>query len=150
MGGLQRRRISKTAAYQEFHAERIEKGQRASSLIGNQYTGSIFLALMSTFESDYESDSPLDDKRFGLCGYGSGAKAKVFEGIVNKRWREIVSGWNLFERMAGRMAIDQITYEELHKGIHTGSVLKPRGEFALVDVGEEGVLEGARTYAWVE
>ncbi len=145
-----RRRISKTAAYQEFHAERIEKGQRASSLIGNQYTGSIFLALMSTFESDYESDSPLDDKRFGLCGYGSGAKAKVFEGIVNKRWREIVSGWNLFERMAGRMAIDQITYEELHKGIHTGSVLKPRGEFALVEVGEEGVLEGARTYAWVE
>ncbi len=145
-----RRAISKTAAYREFHSDRIEKGQRASSLIGNQYTGSIFLALMSTFESDYESDSPLDDKRFGLCGYGSGAKAKVFEGIVNKRWREIVSGWNLFERMAGRMAIDQITYEELHKGIHTGSVLKPRGEFALVEVGEEGVLEGARTYAWVD
>ena len=45
-----RRSISKTQAYREFHAERIEKGQRASSLIGNQYTGSIFLAMMSTFE----------------------------------------------------------------------------------------------------
>lgn len=145
-----RRRISKTAAYREFHAERIEKGQRASSLIGNQYTGSIFLAMMSTFESDYESDSPLEGNRFGLCGYGSGAKAKVFEGIVHDRWREIVASWNLFERMAGRMAIDQITYEQLHKGIHDGSVLKPHGEFALVDVGEEGVLEGARTYAWVD
>ena len=145
-----RRRISKTAAYQEFHAERIEKGQRASSLIGNQYTGSIFLAMMSTFESDYESDSPLEGNRFGLCGYGSGAKAKVFEGIVHDRWREIVASWNLFERMAGRMAIDQITYEQLHRGIHDGSVLKPHGEFALVDVGEEGVLEGARTYAWVD
>ncbi|MCS5535566.1 MAG: hypothetical protein NZ802_06905, partial [Candidatus Poseidoniales archaeon] len=145
-----RRRISKTAAYREFHAERIEKGQRASSLIGNQYTGSIFLAMMSTFESDYESNSPLEGNRFGLCGYGSGAKAKVFEGIVHDRWREIVASWNLFERMAGRMAIDQITYEQLHKGIHDGSVLKPHGEFALVDVGDEGVLEGARTYAWVD
>ena len=86
-----RRSISKTQAYREFHAERIEKGQRASSLIGNQYTGSIFLAMMSTFESDYESDSPLDDQQFGLCGYGSGAKAKVFEGIVSDRWREVVA-----------------------------------------------------------
>jgi len=40
-----RRSISKTTQYIEFHASRIEKGQRASSLIGNQYTGSIFLAL---------------------------------------------------------------------------------------------------------
>ncbi|MCH2637896.1 MAG: hypothetical protein MKZ56_05990, partial [Candidatus Thalassarchaeum sp.] len=145
-----RRRISKTTAYREFHSERIEKGQRASSLIGNQYTGSIFLALMSTFESDYEADCTLEGKLFGMCGYGSGAKAKVFEGLVSNRWREIVAGWNLFERMAGRMAIDQITYEKLHKGIHDGSVLTPRGEFALVEVGEEGVLEGARTYAWVD
>ena len=35
-----RRKISKTTQYTQFHAERIEKGQRASSLIGNQYTGS--------------------------------------------------------------------------------------------------------------
>lgn len=146
-----RRLISKTTAYQEFHAERIEKGQRASSLIGNQYTGSIFLSLMSTFESDYESDSALEGLNFGLCGYGSGAKAKVFEGVVGKRWREVVATWNLFERMAGRLAIDQITYEELHKGIHYGSVIKPRGEFALVDIeDEEGVRLGARNYRWVE
>ncbi|DAC17583.1 MAG TPA: hydroxymethylglutaryl-CoA synthase, partial [Candidatus Poseidoniaceae archaeon] len=45
----------------------------------NQYTGSIFLALMSTFESDLEDNTDLDGVRFGLCGYGSGAKAKVFE-----------------------------------------------------------------------
>jgi hypothetical protein len=56
----------------------------------------------------------------------------------------------MFERMAGRMAIDQLTYEELHKGTHEGSVVHPRGEFALVEVEEEGVREGARNYAWVE
>jgi hypothetical protein len=105
---------------------------------------------MSTFESDYESDSPLDNQLFGLCGYGSGAKAKVFEGVVSPRWREVVASWNLFERMAGRMAIDKITYEELHKGIHDGSVLMPRGEFALVEIEGEGELQGARSYAWVD
>ena len=145
-----RRQISKTPQYAEFHAGRIEKGQRASSLIGNQYTGSIFLALMSTFESDLEDNSNLDNVLFGMCGYGSGAKAKVFEGKVNPRWREVVATWRLFERLAGRMAIDHVTYENLHKGTQDSSVIEPRGEFALVDIGEEGVDEGARRYRWIK
>ena len=145
-----RRKISKTSQYTEFHAERIEKGQRASSLIGNQYTGSIFLALMSTFESDLEDNSNLDNALFGMCGYGSGAKAKVFEGKVNPRWREVVATWRLFERLAGRMAIDHVTYENLHKGTQDNSVIEPKGEFALVDIGEEGVEEGARRYRWIK
>lgn len=145
-----RRKISKTSQYTEFHAERIEKGQRASSLIGNQYTGSIFLALMSTFESDLEDNSNLDNTLFGMCGYGSGAKAKVFEGKVSPRWREVVATWRLFERLAGRMAIDHVTYENLHKGTQDNSVIEPKGEFALVDIGEEGVEEGARRYRWIK
>lgn len=145
-----RRQISKTPQYTEFHASRIEKGQRASSLIGNQYTGSIFLALMSTFESDLEDNTNLDNAMLGMCGYGSGAKAKVFEGKVNPRWREVVATWRLFERLAGRMAIDHVTYENLHKGTQDNSVIEPKGEFALVDIGEEGVEEGARRYRWIK
>ncbi len=144
-----RRAVSKTEEYIEFHASRIEKGQRASSLIGNQYTGSIFLALMSTFESDLETNCNLDGELFGLCGYGSGAKAKVFEAKVNPRWREVVSRWHLFERLAGRVAIDQITYESLHKGTIDKSVISPNGEFALIEIGEEGVMEGSRHYEWI-
>ena len=144
-----RRAISKTPEYIEFHASRIEKGQRASSLIGNQYTGSIFLALMSTFESDLEENCNLDNTKFGLCGYGSGAKAKVFGGTVNPRWREVVSRWHLFERLAGRIAIDHTTYENLHKGVQDNSVVEPQGEFALVEIGDEGVDEGARRYRWI-
>ena len=144
-----RRAISKTDQYKEFHALRIEKGQRASSLIGNQYTGSIFLAIMSTFESDYEDNENIENKYFGLCGYGSGAKAKVFEGLVSPKWREVVSRWNMFERMAGRIAIDRATYEDLHKGIREDSVVEPKGEFALVEIASDGNYEGARTYRWV-
>lgn len=143
-----RRAISKTEAYRAFHLERIEKGQRASSLIGNQYTGSIFLALMSTFESDLEMNTDLDGVRFGLCGYGSGAKAKVFEGIVSPRWREVVSRWSLFERLAGRVAIDAAVYEELHKGVRDVSVVPPTQEFARSEEEAED-LEGARRYSWI-
>ena len=105
---------------------------------------------MSTFESDLEDNSNLDNALFGMCGYGSGAKAKVFEGKVNSRWREVVATWRLFERLAGRMAIDHVTYENLHKGTQDSSVIEPSGEFALVDIGEEGVEEGARRYRWIK
>ena len=56
----------------------------------------------------------------------------------------------MFERLAGRIAIDHITYENLHKGLQNGSVIAPEGEFALVEIGESGVLEGARKYKWVD
>jgi hypothetical protein len=29
------------------------------------------------------------------------------------------------------------------------SVVSPRGEFALVEIGENGTNEGARTYKWI-
>ena len=143
-----RRAISKTPEYLHFHSNKIEKGQRASSLIGNQYTGSIFLALMSTLESDLEDNADIEGTYFGLCGYGSGAKAKVFEAIVQPGWEEVVSRWHLFERLAGRVAIDQLTYENLHKGIQVESVVPPSGEFALINVSEDGLYEGQRTYKW--
>ena len=66
-----RRLISKTDAFQKFVDERIERTTRASSLIGNQYTGSIFLALMSAMESDYIENIDMSGEMVGLCGYGS-------------------------------------------------------------------------------
>ena len=48
------------------------------------------------------------------------------------------------------MAIDHITYENLHKGLQNGSVVEPEGEFALVEIGESGVQERARRYKWID
>ena len=145
-----RRHISKTEEFKRFVDERIEKTTRASSLIGNQYTGSIFLALMSTMESDYLENIEMSGERLGLCGYGSGAKAKVFEGIVQPQWREIASRFHLFERLSGRHPINKTVYEALHRGSRKRSVVKPSDEFALVRIGGEGNLEGQREYRWVE
>jgi len=145
-----RRLISKTEEFQSFVDERIEKAQRASSLIGNQYTGSIFLALMSTMESDYLEGTQMEGNMIGMCGYGSGAKAKVFEGQVQNKWREITSRFHLFERLSTRHAINKTVYEALHKGKRKRSVVRPNGEFALVGVGGAGQMVGRRRYEWVE
>lgn len=147
---LYRRLISKTAEFKEFAEQRIEKTQRASSLIGNQYTGSIFLALMSSMESDYLDGTDMGGEKVGLCGYGSGAKAKVFEGEVQEEWKEISSRFELFERLSKRTPIDKTIYESLHRGTRNESVLSPNGEFALIGIGADGDLEGQRRYAWVE
>lgn len=144
-----RRAISKTEAFRAFAADRIERGQRASSLIGNQYTGSIFLALMSTLQSDLDEGSELTGQQVGLAGYGSGAKAKVFAGVVQPQWKEIAARFQLFERLALRRALSAREYEDLHRGVRVESVRRPEGEFALVDVSSHGELAGRRSYAWV-
>ncbi|MCP2507573.1 MAG: hypothetical protein NLN64_04685 [Candidatus Thalassarchaeaceae archaeon] len=144
-----RRLISKTEEFKIFSESRIEKTQRASSLIGNQYTGSIFLALMSTMESDFNDDVDMNGKYVGLCGYGSGAKAKVFEGIVQSEWKEVAKKFNLFKRLGQRTPLNKEIYEKLHRGSQKESVLKPSMEFALIAVGGDNVLEGQRKYAWI-
>ena len=146
---LYRRLISKTEEFRIFSESRIEKTQRASSLVGNQYTGSIFLALMSTMESDYSDGVKMEGKHVGLCGYGSGAKAKIFEGVIQPGWKEVASQFDLFERLNNRTPLDKDVYEKLHRGSQKESVVKPQSEFALVAIGGEGALEGQRKYAWI-
>ena len=144
-----RRKISKTGQFKSFVEERIEKTQRASSKVGNQYTGSIFLALMSALESDLNDKQDMNGTRVGLCGYGSGAKAKVFEGVIQPDWKHIVSRFSLFDRIDARQPIDKSVYEALHRGSKGSSVINPSGEFALVSIGADGHLEGERRYSWV-
>ncbi|MCO4745402.1 MAG: hydroxymethylglutaryl-CoA synthase family protein [Proteobacteria bacterium] len=140
-----RRALSKSQAYRAFAKSRLERGERASSLVGNQYTGSIFLALLSTLESDLEEGTDLSGARIGFCAYGSGAKAKVFEGEVQPGWRDVVGSVGLFERLRERVSISGAIYEQLHRGQLAGSIAEPEREFALDTVEEDG----ERRYRWV-
>ena len=101
-------------------------------------------------ESDYIDNIDMSGERVGLCGYGSGAQAKVFEGVVQDDWREITSRFLLFERLSNRHPINKTVYEALHRGSRKRSVVSPDGEFALVGIGGDGNLEGQREYRWVE
>ncbi|MCB0584567.1 MAG: hypothetical protein KDD06_04470 [Phaeodactylibacter sp.] len=142
------RAISKTDAYQVFVQEKIAAGERASSLVGNLYTSSIFLSLMSILETALEGGEELQGRRFGFFAYGSGSKSKVFEGELQAGWKEATRQFRLMERLARRTAIDYYTYEQLHRGQAAESALPVQNEFFLKEIcHEKGVLEGARTYA---
>jgi hydroxymethylglutaryl-CoA synthase len=145
-----RRLIANTQLFGKFVQQKLEKSQRASSLVGNLYTGSIFLALMSVLESDYLEKIDLSGQTIGMCGYGSGAKAKVFEGEVQSGWQKVAAKFHLFKGLANRCAIDAAVYESLHRGVTQQSVVAPQGEFVLVSVGAPDDLEGQRRYAWVD
>ena len=143
------RAITKTRSYRQYVQDKIEKSERASSLIGNMYTSSIFLALVSIIESDLRDGVELGGARIGFFGYGSGSKSKVFEGEVQPAWREVAEGWRLMDRLKERQAIPYATYEALHRKQLKQSVGDISGEFYLDAVNQEpGNYTGARTYRW--
>lgn len=145
------RAVTKTADYRSFVQNKIEAGERASSLMGNLYAGSIFLSLMSTLEVGLREEQEIENARFGFFGYGSGSKSKVFTGTLQANWQEVVRGFRLFERLDQRQEVNYDTYEQLHRGNLTESILPPAETFFLKHIEtERGVREGARTYGRFE
>ncbi len=139
--------VAKSEAYIEFINDKIEKSQRASSEIGNMYTASIFMALLSSLQTSFNENEELTGKEIGFLGYGSGSKSKVFAGKVSENWKNVVSKWNVFEELKNRTAIDFETYEKLHRKQLENSVNQNYKGFGLKYVElENPVLKGARYY----
>lgn len=138
--------VSESKLYNKWVADKIEGGQWASQRTGNLYTASIFLALIGAFEEAYQGGTPLKGKRFGFIGYGSGSKAKVFEGIVQAGWESVASQFRLNEKLDNRRPITYEEYYELHAGARSAPVEPLQNRWRLVEIGTEGVLSGARFY----
>ncbi|MEY8759623.1 hydroxymethylglutaryl-CoA synthase family protein [Chryseobacterium tongliaoense] len=139
--------VAKSEDYLQFISEKIEKSQRASSEIGNMYTASIFMALLSALQVSYTENEDLAGSEIGFLGYGSGSKSKVFAGRISENWKSVVSKWNVFENLNNRTAIDFETYEKLHRKQLTQSVNPNYKGFGLKSVElKNPVLKGARYY----
>ncbi|MCX8532839.1 hydroxymethylglutaryl-CoA synthase family protein [Chryseobacterium luquanense] len=143
--------VAKSEDYLKFISEKIEKTQRASSEIGNMYTASIFMALLSGLQTSFSEKEELAGQEIGFLGYGSGSKSKVFAGKVSENWKTVVEKWNLFENLNERLAIDFDTYEKLHRKQLEHSVNPEYTGFGLESVEHENpVLLGARYYGFKE
>ena len=105
---------------------------------------------MSALELDLLDGTNIIGHKIGFCAYGSGAKSKVFEGVIQLGWKKITENFALFSRLKSRQAITAKQYEDLHRGYQKESIQKPTSEFVLVSIGGEGLLEGYRKYAWVQ
>ncbi|WP_281227549.1 hydroxymethylglutaryl-CoA synthase family protein [Flavobacterium aquiphilum] len=143
--------ISKSDDYKAFVSEKLQPAEIASSIIGNLYTGSIFMGLLSTLAHFYDSKKEIADEKFGFLAYGSGSKSKVFEGTIQPEWKSAITNINLFETLDESFEIDFETYEKLHKKEQNQSVQTPKKEWILDRIESEiPNLIGARYYKWVD
>ena len=139
--------MAKSEEYLQFINEKIETSQRASSEIGNMYTASVFMALLSALQTAFNENEELAGQEIGFLAYGSGSKSKVFAGKIAGNWKSVVSKWNLFENLKNRTAIDFETYEKLHRKQLEKSVNPGYKGFGLQSIElENPLLKGARYY----
>jgi hydroxymethylglutaryl-CoA synthase len=143
--------ISKSEEYRNFVNEKLQPAELASSLIGNLYTGSIFMGFLSTLAHFYELKTELSNQKFGFLAYGSGSKSKVFEGTIQPNWTKAISTVNLFQTLEKSHEIGFETYEKLHKKEQKSSVQSPKSEWILDKIENENPnLIGARYYKWID
>ena len=139
--------LAKSDAYLQLVNEKILPSEIASGQVGNIYTGSIFLGLLSTLCYHFQKQTVLASKKMGFIAYGSGSKSKVFEAEVVEGWERQIEKAPLFESLRQRTALDFVTYEKLHKKELFASVVAPASEFYLERIEKENpVLVGARYY----
>lgn len=139
--------IAKSPEYLAFVNQTIFPSEIASGQVGNMYTGSIFLGMLSTLCFHFQNNANLIHKKFGFIAYGSGSKSKVFEAEVEENWKSVIAKTQLFETLDISTEIDFGTYISLHKKERNQPVLQPKNEFVLDYIEKENpVLIGARYY----
>ncbi len=143
--------ISKSEDYIVFVNQKLQPAEPASSLIGNLYTGSVFMGLLSALTQHAVNGNDGNGKKFGFLAYGSGSKSKVFEGTLQQGWVAAVQKVQLFETLQQSHEIDFNTYLKLHKKEQRNSIQQPENEWILERIEKETPnLYGARYYKWVE
>ncbi len=141
------KQISKGDAYKKLVQEKIYPTEIASAQIGNLYTASLFMGLLSALSHALENESLKAGDTIGFLAYGSGSKSKAFEGIIQKGWEEKMQNVSLFSELEKCKPISLEQYYNLHQLKSESPILAPRNEFYLDQIEEEkGVREGARYY----
>jgi hydroxymethylglutaryl-CoA synthase len=142
--------LAKSPEYLSLVKEKLAPAEVASGNVGNIYTGSMFLGMLSTLCAHSRENTPLAGKKVGLIGYGSGSKSKVMEAEISNSWQEQMQGVRLFETLEEATPISFSLYESLHKAEKEHSVIAPNHEFYLQGIEKENpALLGARYYGWV-
>ncbi len=139
--------IAASKEYKALVEEKIRSSQKASAQVGNIYTASIFMALLSALDDAYTNGEELNNKKIGFLSYGSGSKSKCFEGTILPEWKEVIAKQQLFQRLEKRKAIGFNEYEELHTRKATKPLDDSKNKFILERIETEiEVLKGARYY----
>ncbi|MDG2369398.1 MAG: hydroxymethylglutaryl-CoA synthase [Flavobacteriales bacterium] len=137
---------SKSKLYNSFIDQKVAPGEKASSEIGNMYTASIFMSLLSFLNFSFENKNDIEEDMIGFFSYGSGSKSKVFEGRIESKWKEKIKKSNLFSLLEHRKEISFETYVKLHKNQLNNSVNKTNA-IQLQNIEKSPSNIGLRQYA---
>ena len=140
------KKVSKSSIYNSFIREKISAGEKASSEIGNMYTASIFMSLISSLVESLENDRKLENKKIGFISYGSGSKAKIFEGTIEKDWIKKNKMIKIFKNLDIRKKVSIDVYEDLHKRKISSNIPKNDGIIKLSKIFNGEFNEGRRKY----
>jgi hydroxymethylglutaryl-CoA synthase len=141
------KQVSNLPAYQELVQRLLTDAQQASMQVGNLYTGSIFLALASALWQELNHADDPTGQTYGFVAYGSGSKAKVFEGIIQPGWKTKALAIRLDRLLADRHPINTETYLLWHTNrLHIPIAPPSNRLFFLQSIDKSGVLPGMRHY----
>ena len=138
--------VSKSKMFNEFIQKKIMPGELASAEIGNMYTGSIFMALISLLSSALEKGEDIKNAKIGFLSYGSGSKAKIFEGTLESQWEETIKELDLFSKLNNRIKIDIDSYERLHNNESVSPLDSASSSIKLDKIESSELTAGLRKY----
>ncbi len=104
------------------------------------------MSLISSLVEASEKNKKFENKKIGFISYGSGSKAKIFEGTVQKDWVNKIKPINLFDNLNRRKKIDIDVYENLHKRKVTSNINNNDGVIKLTKISTGEFDEGLRNY----
>ncbi len=82
--------------------------------VGNTYTASLFLGVLSLLNHD---SADLAGSRMALFSYGSGAVAEYFTALVQPGYRSVLRASEDEARLAARTPLEYARYRELHERV---------------------------------
>ena len=134
----------KSSLYKDYVANKVSPGEKASSSIGNMYSASIFMSLLSMLNFHFENKNQIAGEKVGFIGYGSGSKAKIFQGIIQDKWADKIKTSKLFEFLKNRKEISFSMYESLHQNKEVSPLTNHNARFSHTD--QEPNSKGYRYY----
>lgn len=130
-------------------ANRLQANYKLSTkynrLVGNIYTGSLYLSLLSLLEN---SEELVPGNRIGLFSYGSGSVGEFFTGILEEDFDKYLNTTNHKKLFENRKELTIEAYEdEFLKELPTdGSTVEFTGEDDPAKVYLSGITEHMRQY----
>jgi 3-hydroxy-3-methylglutaryl CoA synthase len=108
--------------FAETFGRKVEPGLKGAREVGNIYTGSVYMGLVSLLENEGER---VQGKRVGMFSYGSGCGAEFFVCHLKAEIDEILKGLRFREQLERRKRITFEEYETMYSKDRDRTVNRP-------------------------